>query len=96
MENNHFLPLFSPLLSSPSKLPNIALVVGFYYFLSSQLLVWTPSTQTHTPFVENQTLTITLSVYLFGDEIGWMENFGEKTEMKTFFEYVWLGGKERK
>ena len=96
MENNHFLPLFSPLLSSPSKLPNIALVVGFYYFLSSQLLVWSPITQTHTPFVENQTLTITLRVCLFKDEIGWIENFGEKMGNWNFFWVCLVGWGGRK
>ena len=29
-----------------------------------------------------------LRVYLFGDEIGWMENFGEKIGRKTFLECI--------
>ena len=33
---------------------------------------------------------------LFRDEIGWMENFGEKMGMKTFLECIWLGGEEEK
>ena len=31
---------------------------------------------------------------LFGGEIGWMENFGEKMGRKTFLECVWLSVKE--
>ena len=38
----------------------------------------------------------TLRVCLFGGEIGWMENFGEKMGRKTFLECIWLGGEERK
>ena len=33
---------------------------------------------------------------LFGCEIGWMENFEEKMERKTFLKCVWLGGEEKK
>ena len=29
---------------------------------------------------------------LFGGEIGWIENFGEKIGMKTFLECDWLDG----
>ena len=39
---------------------------------------------------------MTLRVCLFGGEIGWMENFGEKIGRKTFLECVWLGGEEGK
>ena len=35
-----------------------------------------------------------LRMCLFGGEIGWIENFREKMENKTFLECVWLGGKE--
>ena len=35
-------------------------------------------------------------VYLFGGEIGWMENFWEKMGRKTFLKCVWLGREERK
>ena len=42
------------------------------------------------------TLLRTLRVCLFGDEIGCMESFGEKMGRKTFFECIWLDGKERK
>ena len=33
-----------------------------------------------------------LKVCLFGDEIGWMENFEEKMGRKTFLVGVWLEG----
>ena len=35
-------------------------------------------------------------VCLFGGEIGWKKNFGEKMGRKTFLECVWLGRKEGK
>ena len=31
-----------------------------------------------------------LRVCLFGDEIEWMENFGEKMGRNTFLECIWL------
>lgn len=37
-----------------------------------------------------------LGVCLFGGEIQWMENFGEKIGRKTFLVYVWLGREEEK
>ena len=33
---------------------------------------------------------------LFGDEIEWMKDFGEKMGRKTFLKCVWLGGEEGK
>ena len=39
----------------------------------------------------------TLRACLFGGEIGWMENFGEKMEMKTFLSvFGWVGRNENK
>ena len=38
----------------------------------------------------------TLRVCLFGGEIWWMENFGEKIGEKMGLCVVWLGGGERK
>ena len=35
-------------------------------------------------------------VYLFGDEIWWMENFGEKIGMNTFLKCIWLDEEEGK
>ena len=35
-------------------------------------------------------------VYLFEGETGWVKNFGEKMERKTFLECVWLGEEEGK
>ena len=37
-----------------------------------------------------------LRVCLFVGEIGWMENFGEKMEWKTFLVCVWLSREQRK
>ena len=39
---------------------------------------------------------VILRVCLFRDEIGWMENFGEKMGRKTFLVGVWLEGGEGK
>ena len=39
---------------------------------------------------------INVRVCLFGGETGWIENFGEKIEMKTFLECIWLNGEEGK
>ena len=33
---------------------------------------------------------------LFGGEIEWMKDFGEKMGRKTFLKCVWLGGEEGK
>ena len=35
-------------------------------------------------------------MYLFGGEIGWMENFEEKIGIKTFLVDIWLEGGEGK
>ena len=35
-------------------------------------------------------------VYLFGGEIGWIENFREKIGRKFFLQCVWLGGEKKK
>ena len=39
---------------------------------------------------------INVRVCLFGGETGWIENFEEKIEMKTFLECIWLRRKEEK
>ena len=39
---------------------------------------------------------LTSRVYLFGGEIEWTENFGEKMGRKTLLECVWLSEKEGK
>ena len=43
-----------------------------------------------------QNITSISRVCLFGGEIGWMENFGEKIGRETFLECVWLGEEEGK
>ena len=37
-----------------------------------------------------------LGCVLFESEIGWIENFGEKMERKTFLECIRLGGEKEK
>ena len=37
-----------------------------------------------------------LRVCLFGGEIRWMKNFGEKMKRKIFLKYVWLDRKKGK
>ena len=39
---------------------------------------------------------MTLGVCLLEGKIGWMKNFREKMEMKTFLKCIWLGRKEKK
>ena len=41
-------------------------------------------------------ITVELRLCLFGDEIGWIKNLGEKMGMKTFLNCVWLGMKDGK
>ena len=43
-----------------------------------------------------ESFNYTFRVCLFGDEIGYMENFGGKMERKTFLECVWFGGEDEK
>ena len=51
--------------------------------------------KTRSIFLYCKTSTV-LMMCLFGGEIGWMENFGEKMGRKTFLKCVWLDGEEGK
>ena len=69
----------------------------FFTFFFKNSTIWQYLIKNTLPSHEKIATLLNLRVCLFGGEIGWMENFGEKMGRKTFLSmFGWVGRKENK